>query len=294
MNSPTDVAVLACGIGDARNLLMSLMVTGTAHKALAGKRNTPYKGLHFTLVDLKPAMFARILLVFHLLLGADMGSSQMEKDETLAAVCYVYVGQVMPKWASDKLQAAISSLLAELGDASRAPMDLFYIPPEARTRITNVLRQWQQPPKKWYTAGALRFATMTSAPMAELDPGASVKLPPGWDVDVALFESLYILVPSKELLQRHEPQLASLLNVKPRQQMDRGAVEEYLDSAWQPNVTLIDVDFETARYDAPKPNMSWNVPAWHAWGYVPHVGHGVGADGLGHRASGIRGTYDAW
>jgi hypothetical protein len=259
VNSPTDVAVLACGIGDARNLLMSLMVTGTAHKALAGKRNTPYKGLHFTLVDLKPAVFARILVVFRLLLDADTGS-QTEKDETLAAVCYVFVAQVMPKWASDKLQAAISSLLVELEDSSRAPMDLFYIHPEARARITHVLRQWQQPPQPWYTAGALRFATMRSVPMAEFDDRSNVKLPPGWDADVALFESLYILVPSKELLQRHEPQLSSLLDAKPRQQIDRGAVEEYLDSAWQPNLTLIDVDFETSRYDGPKPNMSWSVP----------------------------------
>lgn len=259
VDSPTDVAVLACGIGDARNLFTTLLVTGSAHKALAGKRDTPYKGLHFTLVDLKPAIFARILLVFRLLLDADTGS-QTDKDETLAAVCYIYVAQVMPKWASDKLQAAISALLVELEDGSRAPMDLFYIHPEARTRITHVLRQWQQPPQPWYTAGALRFATLRSAPMAELDPGSTVKLPPGWDADVALFESLYMLVPSKELLQRHEPQLASLLNAKPHQQIDRAAVEEYLDTAWQPNLTLIDVDFETTRYDGPKPNMSWNVP----------------------------------
>lgn len=52
-----EIAWLCCGIGDARNLLATIFYLGISRSR---------KASHFTLVDLKPAVFARDLLIFRL------------------------------------------------------------------------------------------------------------------------------------------------------------------------------------------------------------------------------------
>lgn len=77
----------------------------------------------------------------------------------LGTLTYVYAVQVMPKWAFDKLQSAISTLLDNLENLEEEVMGFFYVTELDRKRISRVLKQWQQPPLPWYTGREQRRRT---------------------------------------------------------------------------------------------------------------------------------------
>ena len=141
-----EISCLACGIGDARNLLKAILCVEIYQSYGLSSGVRSQVDLHFTLVDLKPAVFARILIVFRLLFDAD-AESKAGKAQIYMTLSYIYTAQVVPKWAFDKLQGCISTILADLADSSHNVMSIFYIAEPTRERISYVLRQWQQTPQ---------------------------------------------------------------------------------------------------------------------------------------------------
>ncbi|CAH0050528.1 unnamed protein product [Clonostachys solani] len=252
LKNDKDVAVLACGIGDAR-LLYATIVLG----AMLAPKSTSKK-YHFTLVDLKPAVFARDLLVFHMLVA--MRSQDDEKrEETSWAIAYVFAGQVMPPWASETVHESMLALITALEDVSNNVMDMFYVSEPAREKIIHVLKQWREPPEETYTVAAIRrmmveqsdandeaYAEVDGDDMAEaLGP----KSPPGCrstDSDARLFNDIHVALPSLHLLERHEPHLLLVSEAyrESRSPSDRKALDDYIDSTWKPNLTVVDFDFE--------------------------------------------------
>ncbi len=186
--SEKDIACLFCGIGDARNLFATL-----AWVSLDEVRNPSSRRYHFTIVDIKPAVLARDLLMFRLLFDLSTESA-MKKRETLVTLSYIFGAQVMPKWAFDRLQKGLS--------------------------VTD-----------------------------DID----IKTPPGCEdngPDALGYKDLTVMLPHTDLLEKHEPRLSKLFTAYARKMSSTAArqkVEEYLDSTWQPNVTLIDMDYENKR-----------------------------------------------
>ncbi|CAG9987955.1 unnamed protein product [Clonostachys byssicola] len=246
MGGEKDVAVLACGIGDARLLYATIVFAGI----VAPKT----KKLHFTLVDVKPIVFARDLVVFHML-AAMQTQEDEKKQETSWAIAYVFAGQVMPPWASDILHESISALITALEDTSSNVMDLFYISEPARNKIIHVLKQWREPPVETYTTAAIRQMIVEQSDAqgeafakAEDEP-PSPKTPPGClstDSDARLFNDIHVTLPSVPLLERHEPELLLLSRAynESNSPSDRKALDDYINSTWKPNVTVVDFDFE--------------------------------------------------
>jgi hypothetical protein len=197
--SQPDIACLFGGIGDARNLLATIFFTDllelSPRVALGNRRS-----YHFTLVDLKPAVFARDLLIFRLLFELAIVSRQgpTAAEEIEVTLSYLFAAQMMPQWVSDQLQACISVVLEDLRDSTRNVLGVFYIPEPVRERIIRVLLQWKQTPESWYTARSLRRTAAT-----------------------------------------------------------RKALGDYFDSVWQPNVTMVDLDWERKRGDGPAPHMGF-------------------------------------
>jgi hypothetical protein len=141
--SQPQIVCLLGGIGDARDLLATIFLTVllemSPQVALGNRRS-----YHFTLVDLKPAVFARDLLIFRLLFELAITSRQdpAAAEEIEVTLAYLFAAQVMPKWVSNQLQACISVVLEDLRDSTRIVLGIFYIPEPARERIIRVLLQW--------------------------------------------------------------------------------------------------------------------------------------------------------
>lgn len=67
------------------------------------------------------------------------------------------------------------------------------------------------------------------------------------------------MLPARDFLQRSEPELAKVVKKdhESKTSANRKAVETYLDSHWQPNVTLVDLDWETTHGDLPGPHLAF-------------------------------------
>uniref|UniRef100_A0A8H7K2S1 DUF4470 domain-containing protein n=1 Tax=Bionectria ochroleuca TaxID=29856 RepID=A0A8H7K2S1_BIOOC len=248
MQSEKDVAVLACGIGDARLLYATIIFA-----AMVAPKS---KKFHFTLVDVKPPVFARDLLVFHMLVAMRSQDDYKKKEETSWAIAYVFAGQVMPPWASEILHESISALITALEDSSSNVMDIFYVSGPAREKIIHILKQWREPPVETYTVAAIRRMMVEQsdaqnkafAKESEDEP-PHPKFPPGCldtDSDARLFNDIHVVLPSVPLLERHEPELLLVSRAyrESHSPSDRKALDDCINSTWKPNVTVLDFEFE--------------------------------------------------
>ncbi|CAG9981361.1 unnamed protein product [Clonostachys byssicola] len=268
LNNGKDLACLCCGIGDARLLFATMAIA-----AVVSGLKPPKRKLHFTLVDLKATVFARDLLIFRMLFDLQTQTPK-QREETNIAISYVFAGQLMPSWASDILHGAMAAVIAELQDLSSNVMGIFYIPEPARQGIARVLKEWQQPPEPWYTTAALRRDLSRERANREMEQSAlfgddmeleSGKVPPGCgkhNPDAQSFDDIYIMLPPAHLVQKHEPRLAEIHNAyrKKKNKKNRKVLDDYINSNWKPNVTVIDLEFQRKREDRAtgQPDISWS------------------------------------
>ena len=250
-SSDETIACLFCGIGDARNLLATLTHISISQLSMPGLST---KRFHFTLVDIHPAVFARDLLIFRLLLDSAREPKTRQR-ETIVTLSYVYSAHVMPQWTYDRLQVGLSSVCEDLGKED--VMDIFYIPQDARTKIARYVEFWQKPVSAQYGTAKLRelvrAETLQSrAKDAAMLQGSELSSPPGCDYnspDALGYVQFTAMLPHIDLLKKYEPVLLNHFTAytKRRSPTTARAVNEYLDAKWQPNVTFVDSDFENKR-----------------------------------------------
>lgn len=269
------ISGLFCGVGDARNLLLTLAFIGAVEKRKASE-----KKFHFTLLDLKPAVFARDLLLLQLL--SDLVSEPKAKSrETLVALSYMFGAQIMPKWAFDRLQHAIDTVLRLLGKEDSDVMDMIFVPSTSRSEIRHHLETWKQNPQPWYTTAKLREQGLEHSSKRwsnENEPPEdfSNNMPPGCEdsgTDAQGYRLMGNMMPPTDLLDKHEPRLARLCTAYGKLGSNAATqdITQYLDSEWQPNVTLVDVDYEMKREGRHRPLMDFQPHeiVRDLFGYLP-------------------------
>jgi hypothetical protein len=273
-SSEKEISGLFCGVGDGRNLLLTLAFIGAVEKNKASG-----KKFHFTLLDLKPAVFARDLLLLQLL--SDVASESKTKSKTLVALSYMFGAQVMPKWAFDRLQHAIDTVLLHLERENTDVMDMIFIPHPTRSQIRHHLQTWKQKPELWYTAAALRKQGLEHSSRRWTDEGAppdelNNSMPPGCEdsgPDAQGYRLMGVMMPSTDLIEKHEPRLAKLCAAysKSRSSAASESITQYLDAEWQPNVTLVDLDYENKREGQRRPLMDFrpHEVVRDLFGYLP-------------------------
>lgn len=124
---------LFAGIGDARNLFSTLIFL-EGESLHHGTHESNW--FHLTLIDLKPAAMAKILIMLHLL-------EQSEDMEAVACTVYVHGSLIMPSFAYTRLQQTIADLIDRYRQALQTQV------PGAQRRLpqqssicTSVLRHW--------------------------------------------------------------------------------------------------------------------------------------------------------
>ncbi|KAK5718448.1 hypothetical protein LTR15_008177 [Elasticomyces elasticus] len=158
------VSLMFGGIGDARNFHLTLMIIAT--DGMSGKLGDKLFGTihhslasatHFTLVDVKPAVIARDLLVLLLLdkLGRRVDSSRQGQPMVSACLYYVYLAPVMPARVGATLQTYIQALLDMLEGRRQLPTYLD-VPQLYRPEVIQILREWQHDASTEFPARRMR------------------------------------------------------------------------------------------------------------------------------------------
>ncbi|KAK8064632.1 tetratricopeptide [Apiospora phragmitis] len=273
-----DYSFLFAGIGDARNLFATLITIGAL---TASNPSLMSKKFHFTLLDIKPAVFARDLLMFRLLLDAAQESSA-KTLETLVALSYLFTASTMPAWAYSRIQTAIGNLLGELEVEDSPIMNRVYVSNADRKIISTHLQTWQKGPQGWYNTPEIlarvqgdllaKKTKRTPGQSPEADNGAPSGCQSG-SPDVLEYEDLGVMLPHTPLIKEHEDRLVELLREyrKKRTPGNKRKLDHYFQEQWMPNMTLIDFVWETKRADIPGPPLDFtpHKTASLLWGNLP-------------------------
>lgn len=260
------VSFLFCGIGDARNMFQTM-----SSYCIAGAK--PDQRLHFTILDHKPAVLARDLIIFALLDEVAqsgfsmhaMGNFSSEKyaqvKETLSVVSYIYLTQVMPAYAWERLQKTIKRLLDAFERHEQA-ITWVYVPPVVHQSVSRTLLSWQAEPTGPYATRRFRHLTCDQ----NIGQSLIAEQPdclPELKFDHLLFKDFQVVLPEAHILKKQDPELAKMLSAYPKSRGDTKAekrITEHINGAWRSNVTLIDVEWENDKAEDEErqtPDMSF-------------------------------------
>ncbi|KXT13500.1 hypothetical protein AC579_8619 [Pseudocercospora musae] len=163
------ISLMFGGIGDARNLHCTLLAICGDELSSGGKIKRLSKGsgtgklYHFTLVDIKPAVIARDLVIFLLLneianYGRDMES--VVKYKLLPCLYYTYLAPLMRRGIFDVLQKRIKTMV-EMLEGSRELPGFLEVPIMYRPHIIRILKQWQAEASAEYPPARMRSCAVT-------------------------------------------------------------------------------------------------------------------------------------
>lgn len=269
----SSLSFLMCGIGDARNLWETLNSIVLPDKEFVNQ-NIP-KELHFTLVDLKPAALARILILLRLMsqlpTSEELGG-QVSQDLTWA-MAYLYVGHIVPPFVHATLSKSISDLIGVLERNSPKNPFLKWIvmSEDTRAQVLQHLRLWSEPLEDLYRPMNMRtnvHAAVHDARMCRMMNGRmdADPTPATCEEDEAIFDKFTTTPPPEAFIRRHEPQIAPMLEQmrskkrSTREQAGRN-FDDYINNNWNANMTMIDLVWEAKK----ERNFEVNRPAGLEW-----------------------------
>ena len=264
-------AFMFCGIGDARHLFATI-----AHIADREKKEsaTTEKRYHFTILDLKPTVLVRDLILLFFLEEIRTASDSATELELLSAFLYTYTSPIMPAYSFVKLQSIIKSLVKAL-QGSRGMPTWIYLPESILQCVLAVLKGWTADDGKAevenvWTTSKLRSAAVFQnlqrqmrSQMNFMDLGLELpkKLgPSGCEEEEELFQQTGLVRPPTALLAAHEPELAALLAgyIPKGEYSKRTKITEYIDTHWKPNVTNIDTEWLQDNVAVDEPDVGYN------------------------------------
>jgi hypothetical protein len=234
-----DLFWLFAGIGDARNFFATLIALRMGVFNSDAHKNSRF---HFTLLDLKPAAIAKILIMLHLL-------NQSEDTEAIACAGYLFASLIMPSFAYSKLQQTITDLV-DKGRKGAPFLDWIYVSGSYTPGILRHLLAWGSHLYGKYETRDFREVCLSDSRRQKerVESATGRKLPvlPFCEHDDKLFWDYGIMLPDGSLLN-HEMKLANLVRKPKRNRGKSSAVSrealDLIDKTWKPNVTLVDVDW---------------------------------------------------
>lgn len=254
------ISFLFCGIGDARNLFQTIAV----YHQRGPKAN---QRIHFTILDHKPAVIARDLIIFALLdslaqpgfsvqrMGSLSKADRILFKETLSTISYLYTTQVIPAYAWALLQKTIERIL-ESFQKNEQPIPWVYVPTSVQQTICQSLTSWQQTPSGPYTTQRFRQLTwlhnvqQIAGRGAMLGDSAPTEAFPELKLDHRVFKEFNIVLPEGVILEARDPELAKMIKeYRKGNKTVQDRISDHINSTWKTNMTLVDLEWENDRYD---------------------------------------------
>ncbi|KAK4897959.1 hypothetical protein LTR27_004343 [Elasticomyces elasticus] len=261
------VSLLFGGIGDARNFHLTLMIIAT--DGMSGKLGDKLFGIihahshlplyanektHFTLVDVKPAVIARDLIVLLLLdkLGRRVDSSRQGQPMVSACLFYVYLAPVMPARVGATLQTYIQALLDMLEGRRQLPTYLD-LPQLYRPEVIKILREWQHDASTEFPARRMRREMVKQRRMERLKwemqtqphmQGITLETREEWKIEQKFYEQTGVLPmphPMNEMYEEDIRKAYQAFVANPSEQTR--AVSDIVDANWVTNPTMVDLEW---------------------------------------------------
>lgn len=192
-------------------------------------------------------------------------SSSPEKyaqvKETLSVVSYIYLTQVMPAYAWERLQKTIKRLLDAFERHEQA-IAWVYVPPVVHQSVSRTLLSWQAEPTGPYATRRFRHLTLDQN-LGQVLIAEQPDCLPELKFDHILFRDFQVVLPEAHSLEKQDPELAKMLSAHPKSRSDTKAqkrISEHINGTWRSNVTLINVEWENDKAENEKrqtPDMSF-------------------------------------
>lgn len=234
------------GIGDARHLYGSLVVSNILEEMKRKYFPNDRKTYHFTVNDVKPATHARNLVMFALLDELAISNSARVGDnaELVATMFFIFIAPIMPRFAFDNLQRTIDRLINKLENNQSLPswIKLYDVD---RPAIMQALRAWKS--KELLEFDSVRELTTRTIDIYKSSnasfPGKIASnptpVPEGCEKEWKYYHKTLLLLPPQALLQEHDPVLRDLLVSG----ASATQVKKYLEKHWMVNISLLDIDW---------------------------------------------------
>ncbi|EGG07380.1 uncharacterized protein MELLADRAFT_85814 [Melampsora larici-populina 98AG31] len=259
------VSFMFCGVGDARNMLQTILEYSPDPMKPYNSRKADQK-LHMTILDVSQAIIARDLILFALLDDISLIMSMPDEEklrpdngnpytiiETLDTISYFYMASVMPAYAWNRIRGIIQRLL-DAFDNSKQPISWVHIPPAAQAAVRPSLEAWKRGPTECYSTKIFREATQegylqTRMGVMSMSGGMDLESQLSFShlkFDQRAFKDMAIVLPDDDLLAQHDPQVVAIIEAYRKKV--KGAQERlssHIDKTWKPNITLVDVVFES-------------------------------------------------
>lgn len=237
-----DVSLFFAGSGDGRNIFSTItsMFLGEAKT-----RGVSFRQLHFTVLDLKPASLARLLIFLTMMdrVGVESSVPNSKPTDCLVAMAYLFSCQVIPPFAEAELQSTIEVLIKKL-EGEDAGLQFVYVREQDRESIIRVLRQWQHPWDGITKIADVRKLVKQKRPGGAMHSVAALEhnRDPDHKAEQAYFEKFTTLLLPSGIMGRREPDfMAPLAEYQSTGKSKK--LQQYIDSNWKINNTLIDYDF---------------------------------------------------
>ncbi|KID83991.1 tetratricopeptide [Metarhizium guizhouense ARSEF 977] len=210
-NKRPDISILFAGFGDGHNLFSALITIACMD---GESRLSSLSKLHFTVLDLKVAALARLLIFFNMMERVDPAVPDEvsgAKDEYLA-MAYLFGCQIIPPFAEAKLQSNIRELIKRL-EGKATPLQFVYVRDHDREPLLRVLRQWQQPWDGFSKIADVRRLIEQNLRKADMRAASLIgEVPePGPREEREDFRRFQTLLPPMADVKRCEPSLVELL-----------------------------------------------------------------------------------
>jgi len=213
-----------------------------------GERKTKQSTYHFTIIDTKPQVIARAMLVFLLLEElTDKRSLNKEKaEEILATLFYTFMNHIMPPQAYKKLQMTISKAIRLL-EQPTTTLSWFDVLQKDRGAVIEALKLWQLKTSQMFSTNTFRMKIAIDTANQSMsqwtpEPGDMPPLAKGLAKDKILYDRAGITLPPPSFSNQDPIKVRELVADKSFPKNITASWLSKLDSTWMPNVTLIDVE----------------------------------------------------
>ena len=210
------------------------------------------RSFHFTLVDIKPAVTARDLVVFLLLddLSKIARTSTSKRFLLLSCLYYTYLSPFMPGRLAAILQARIQRVIDILED-KQPPPGYLDIPHIHRPEVLRVLKQWQHDASARLPVSKLRQEIVWQRHSERIKLGLRVgPMPdtlPDWKLEEQFYEQTGVLTMPEPYDVVYGDEIRSAFQASSTRKIEqKAAVTEKVEADWASNVTMIDLDWVEA------------------------------------------------
>jgi hypothetical protein len=237
------------GMGDCRNVFSTL--THIFNDRVQGK--VKGQSFHLTLVDIKPAVIARDLVI--LLLLDDLSKVRSKTSLLIPCLYYPYLSPIMPSRPAALLQERIQRTIDILKD-KQPPPAYFDIPHLHGPEVLRVLKQWQHDASARLPVSKMRQDTISQRRSERMEwdlhhsysMGPMPAVRPGWKLEQQFYEQTGVLTIPKPYDAVYGKEIRSAFEASSSRKIEqKNAVAEKVEADWASNVTMIDLDWVEAK-----------------------------------------------